>query len=84
MRAPSLLLGIDVAAAIGGCKGGPPSKAETKPGMGLKSIIDNGMRPSGMPGSSGTLSNDEIWSIAVYIRHLHKAGSLGEPPMYNQ
>jgi mono/diheme cytochrome c family protein len=50
----------------------------------LKWIIDNGIWPSGMPGSSGTLSDDEIWSIVVYIRHLPKAGSLGPPPMYNQ
>lgn len=50
----------------------------------LKWVIDNGIWPSGMPGSSGTLSNDEIWSIVVYIRHLPKAGSLGEPSMYRQ
>lgn len=50
----------------------------------LKWIIDNGIRPSGMPGSSGTLSNEDIWSIVVYIRHLPKAGSLGDPPMYSQ
>jgi mono/diheme cytochrome c family protein len=50
----------------------------------LKWIIDNGIWPSGMPGSSGTLSDDEIWSIVVYIRHLPKAGSLGEPLMYSQ
>lgn len=50
----------------------------------LKWVIDNGIFPSGMPGSSGTLSDDEIWSIVVYIRHLPKAGSLGEPSMYSQ
>lgn len=50
----------------------------------LKWIIDNGIWPSGMPGSSGTLSDDEIWSIVIYIRHLPKAGSLGDPPMYSQ
>lgn len=50
----------------------------------LKWIIDNGIWPSGMPGSSGTLSNDEIWSVVIYIRHLPKAGSLGDPPMYSQ
>jgi mono/diheme cytochrome c family protein len=50
----------------------------------LKWIIDNGIWPSGMPGSSGTLGYDEIWSIVIYIRHLPKAGSLGDPPMYNQ
>lgn len=50
----------------------------------LKFVIDNGIWPSGMPGSSGILSDDEIWSIVVYIRNLPKAGSLGEPAMYNQ
>lgn len=50
----------------------------------LKWVIDNGIFPSGMPGSNGAFSNDEIWSIVIYIRHLPKAGSLGEPPMYHQ
>jgi mono/diheme cytochrome c family protein len=49
----------------------------------LKWIIDNGIFPSGMPASSGILSDDEIWSIVVYIRHLPPAGSLGEPAMYS-
>ena len=49
----------------------------------LKWIIDNGIAPSGMPGSKGTLSDDEIWSIVTFIRHLPPAGSLGEPEMYN-
>jgi mono/diheme cytochrome c family protein len=48
----------------------------------LKWVIDNGIRPSGMPGSKGILSDDEIWSIVVYLRHLPPAGSLGEPEMY--
>jgi len=50
----------------------------------LKWVIDNGIWPSGMPGSKGTLSDDEIWSIVVYLRHLPPAGSLGEPSMYTQ
>jgi mono/diheme cytochrome c family protein len=49
----------------------------------LKWVIDNGIFPSGMPGSKGILSDDEIWSIVVYIRHLPPAGSLGEPCMYS-
>jgi mono/diheme cytochrome c family protein len=49
----------------------------------LKWVIDYGIRPSGMPGSKGTLSDDEIWSIVVFLRHLPPAGSLGEPEMYN-
>ena len=50
----------------------------------LKWVIDNGIWPSGMPGSKGILSDDEIWSIVVYIRHLPQAGTLGEPQMYKQ
>jgi cytochrome c553 len=49
----------------------------------LKWVIDYGVWPSGMPGSKGTLSDDEIWSIVVYLRHLPPAGSLGEPEMYS-
>ncbi len=48
----------------------------------LKWILDYGIRPSGMPGSSGTLSDDELWSIVLYIRHLPPAGSQGVPEMY--
>ena len=49
----------------------------------LKWLIDNGISPSGMPGSKGILTDKEIWSIVVYIRHLPPAGSLGEPAMYS-
>ena len=49
----------------------------------LKWLIDNGISPSGMPGSKGILTDNEIWSIVVYIRHLPPAGSLGEPTMYS-
>jgi mono/diheme cytochrome c family protein len=48
----------------------------------LKWVIDNGIWPSGMPGSKGTLSDDEIWSIVVFLRHLPPAGSQGDPEMY--
>jgi len=48
----------------------------------LKWIIDYGIWPSGMPGSKDILSDEEIWSIVVYLRHLPPAGSLGEPEMY--
>jgi mono/diheme cytochrome c family protein len=48
----------------------------------LKWVIDYGVRPSGMPGSKGTLSDDEIWSIIVFLRNLPPAGSLGTPEMY--
>jgi cytochrome c553 len=49
----------------------------------LKWIIDNGLAPSGMPASKGTLSDEEIWSIVYFIRHLPPAGSLGEPEIYS-
>jgi cytochrome c553 len=49
----------------------------------LKWVIDNGVSPSGMPASKETLSEDEIWSIVLYIRHLPPAGSLGEPEFYS-
>ncbi|MGA7339949.1 MAG: c-type cytochrome [Terracidiphilus sp.] len=48
----------------------------------LKWILDYGIWPSGMPGSKGTLSDDELWSIVVYLRHLPPAGSQGVPEMY--
>jgi len=49
----------------------------------LKWIIENGLSPSGMPASKGILTDDEMWAIVVYIRHLPPAGSLGEPPFYS-
>ncbi|HEV2276622.1 MAG TPA: cytochrome c [Acidobacteriaceae bacterium] len=50
----------------------------------LKWILDYGIWPSGMPGSKGTLSDDELWSIVIYLRHLPPAGSQGVPQMYGQ
>jgi cytochrome c553 len=49
----------------------------------LKWIIANGISPSGMPASRGILSDEEMWSIVVYLRHLPAVGSLGEPAVYN-
>jgi mono/diheme cytochrome c family protein len=49
----------------------------------LKWIIDNGISPSGMPASKGILSDDDVWAIVVYLRHLPPAGSLGEPRAYS-
>lgn len=49
----------------------------------LHSIITNGMFPSGMPASKGILSDEEIWSIVAYIRHLPPQGGLGEPSAYS-
>jgi cytochrome c553 len=48
----------------------------------LKWILDNGIFPSGMPGSKGTLSDDELWSIIIFLRRLPPAGSQGVPEMY--
>lgn len=49
----------------------------------LKSVIANGIFPSGMPASKDILSDEEIWSIVVYLRHLPPKGSLGEPTAYS-
>src|SRR4029077_17789546 len=48
----------------------------------LKWVIDNGVFPSGMPGSKGILTDEEIWSTVLYIRHLPPAGSQGEPSIF--
>lgn len=48
----------------------------------LKWILDNGIRPSGMPGSNGTLSDEEQWSIVVFLRHLPPADRDVIPDMY--
>jgi cytochrome c553 len=48
----------------------------------LKWILDNGIRPSGMPGSKGILSDDELWLIIIFLRRLPPAGSQGIPDMY--
>jgi mono/diheme cytochrome c family protein len=50
----------------------------------LKWILDNGIAPSGMPGSKGTLSDEELWSIVLFLRHLPPAGSQGTPEMYTR
>jgi mono/diheme cytochrome c family protein len=50
----------------------------------LKWVIDNGIEPSGMPGSKGILSEEEIWSTVLFIRHLPPAGTLGDPSMYSK
>lgn len=46
-------------------------------------ILLNGISPSGMPASKGILTDDELWSIVLFIRHLPPAGSLGEPSFYS-
>ena len=49
----------------------------------LKWVIDGGISPSGMPASKGILSDEEIWSIVLFLRHLPPAGSVGEPEIYS-
>ena len=49
----------------------------------LKWIIKNGIYPSGMPPSNGDFSDREMWEMVLYIRHLPKVGSLGEPAVYS-
>jgi mono/diheme cytochrome c family protein len=49
----------------------------------LKWIVENGISPSGMPASKGILTDREIWSIVVFLRHLPEVGSLGEPRLYS-
>src|SRR5262252_870900 len=46
-------------------------------------ILVNGISPSGMPASKGILTDSELWSIVLFIRHLPPAGSLGEPAFYS-
>jgi len=48
----------------------------------LRWVIRNGLYPSGMPAGRGLLSDEEIWRIVLWIRHLPPAGSLGEPEVY--
>ena len=45
-------------------------------------VISNGLWPSGMPAAKGILTDEEIWSVVLYIRHLPPVGSLGEPNAY--
>lgn len=48
----------------------------------LKWIIKYGIYPSGMPPSADQFSDDDMWEMVNYIRHLPPAGSLGEPTVY--
>lgn len=48
----------------------------------LKRVIETGIWPSGMPAGKSILSDEEIWQIVIYIRHLPPAGSLGDPKAY--
>jgi mono/diheme cytochrome c family protein len=46
-------------------------------------VIKNGLWPSGMPASRGILTDEEIWTIVIYIRNLPPMSSLGEPKAYS-
>ena len=45
-------------------------------------IIQNGIFPSGMPASRDMFRDEEVWEMVIFIRHLPKKGSLGEPGVY--
>jgi mono/diheme cytochrome c family protein len=67
----------------------PPVPSLTSPNVQAYSdgqldwVIKNGLWLTGMPAAKGILTEDEMWSIVLYIRHLPPAGSLGEPPAYS-
>jgi len=48
----------------------------------LKSIIQNGISPSGVPAWHGILDDNTMWKMVRYIRHLPVKGSLGAPGVY--
>jgi hypothetical protein len=50
----------------------------------LKWIIENGIDPSGMPAWKGILTDEEMWTLVNFIRHLPSKGSLGIPAVYKE
>lgn len=48
----------------------------------LRWIIANGLYPSGMPASKEIFSDDDMWRMVLYIRHLPARGSLGDPKAF--
>jgi mono/diheme cytochrome c family protein len=50
----------------------------------LKWIIENGIRFSGMPAWKGILTDEEMWHMVRFLRHLPQTGSLGAPKMYQE
>lgn len=50
----------------------------------LKWIVDNGIRFSGMPAWKGILTEEEMWHMVRYIRHLPPKGSLGDPKVFEE
>ena len=50
----------------------------------LKWIMENGIRFSGMPRWKGILSDEEMWHIVHFVRHLPPQASLGIPKIYKE
>jgi hypothetical protein len=49
----------------------------------LKWVIDNGICRLECQVPKEFLSDEEIWSIVVFLRRLPQAGSLGGPGLYS-
>jgi mono/diheme cytochrome c family protein len=60
-----------------------PSVQEYADGQ-LHWIIENGIRYTGMPAWKGILTDDEMWHIVRYLRHLPAKGSAGIPDVYKE
>src|SRR5260221_676798 len=50
----------------------------------LKWIIENGISPSGMPAWKGIMTDEEMWKMVLYMRHLPPKGSLGQPDVFKE
>ncbi|HZD96314.1 MAG TPA: cytochrome c, partial [Candidatus Sulfotelmatobacter sp.] len=50
----------------------------------LKWILENGIAYTGMPGWKGILTDEEMWNMVHYIRHLPAKGSLGAPEIFKE
>ncbi len=50
----------------------------------LKWVIEKGIDPSGMPAWKEILSDEEMWKVVDFIRHLPTKGSLGIPDVYKE
>ena len=50
----------------------------------LKWIVENGIAPSGMPAWKGILTDEEMWKMVLYMRHLPPKGSLGQPDVFKE
>jgi mono/diheme cytochrome c family protein len=50
----------------------------------LKWIVQKGVRFSGMPAWEGILSDEQMWQIVRFMRHLPKKGSLGVPAVFKE